>query len=353
MLKRLRKWEMDRFYQYVYEVIKRTQGRSATSFRAKFPWSPELEEQAKSLSVEELLDNPYYMGKKESLFPEHRSDILELFERKANGENIELFVDEEGWGSGKTYKFAALLYIMVFEHIIMTDFRRDYPTLDPGTGISFVCTSRTGQLAKEITFEKVLPFFLESPFFLDYFPPDVDMKQIEDFKRKPDRLRFPNKILIFTGTGSALSAIGYDLAGGGIDEVNFFDYVEGSVRNDFSIDNEDGVYDAAEFIVRTVRGRIRSRFMINGKLSKYSLLMAMSSSGFSGDFTSRMREQAKVDPTIFYRNRATWEGRPRVWHGKQIYSDKTFDFDLRTMQVVDLEKKKEEYLMEFGRSVEI
>lgn len=300
-------------------------------FESKFEWSKDKEREFLNIPVERLIDDPYFLGIKKEIYPCHKDDIIELWEARKDG--AEVFVDIEGIGSGKTYKFGVILWLLVYELICRHDLL-GYYNLGKGSGISLVCMSRTSTLAKEVTFQKVLPFF-DCPFFRDYFPPKVDFEEVKLKQRLPSRLKFPKNIVIFPGTGEALSAIGYDLYGGVIDEANYLEVVLDSKR---AVTGRK--YDAGEEMFKAIDDRIASRFPIGER----GIVGLFSNARYIGDFLERMHERSKHDKRIFARRRATWEAKP-----KKFYSGKTLWFDIDKKQIIDKRKirKKRIDIFEF------
>lgn len=289
--------------------------------KQKSRWDEKDQVEFEKIPIKKLLDDPYYGGGDE-LWEPHKRDLIELWERRKK-HGVNTFVDIEGIGSGKTHKFRHAMRLLMLEVITKVD-PLAYYNLDPkGQGISFVCMSRNAQLAKEVTFKTVLKVF-DCPFFNTYFPPQVDLAQIEVSKRYPSLLRFPKDIVIFPGTGSALSAVGYNLFGGGVDEANYLEVVDSSKKAFVG-----KFYDAAELMYNAIMARILSRNLPG-------LLMMFSNPRYEGDFLERMALRAKRDSTIFVRRRCTWEAQPSVNNdGTTRFCGDTFNFDVYNRKIVE------------------
>lgn len=289
-------------------------------YEPKIRWDLKDQQDFDKVPLTELLDNPYYGGG--NLWPAHRQDILDLWEARKRGAYV--YTTIEGIGSGKTHKFRHILRLMVLE-VITREKPLEYFGLDPkGQGISFVCMSRNAQLAKQVTFTTVLKAF-DCPFFQTYFPPQVDYRKMEDTQRFPSMLRFPRGVVIFPGTGSALSALGYNLYGGGIDEANYLEIVEDSRKAFIGTK-----YDSAELMFEQIKTRMRSRFVKpGGKIP--GLLMLFSNPRYNQDFLSRMILRARNgDKSIFWTRRCTWEAQP-----KERFSGETFLFDPHNRKIIE------------------
>lgn len=262
------------------------------------------------------------------IFKSHLQDLLQLWEARKKS-NCDKAVFQEGIGSGKTTKFSASIWLQVTEVITKVDPFSYYGLNPKGQGIVFICMSRNEKLAKKVTFMSVLPMF-NCPFYNEHFPPHLDITSYSSdvaLKNLPSELRFPKRIIIFPGTGSALSAIGYNIFGGGIDEVNYLEIVDSSKK---AVNNQK--YDAAESMFTSIMARMTSRFeperlYRQGKMP--GLLVMFSNPKHSGDFTSRMGIQSKSDKTIFFRRRCTWEAHP-----KERFSGETFLFDVYNRKII-------------------
>jgi len=330
------------------------------SFTPDRRWDAKDQQEFEKLPVEHIIDSPEFMGLgnhpcplchgagrvdtgermvacsdcggsgevKGSMFASHRQDIIDLWKaRKDSGVTTAIF--QEGIGSGKTTKYCAIQFLMLAEVLSKVDPFTHYGLSKKGQGIAFVSMSRNESLAKEVTFLTLLPF-LNSPWFRTYFPPQVDLQKIQETKRFPSRLRFPKRVVIFPGTGSALSAIGYNLFGGGVDEANYLEVVDDSKK---AVAGK--VYDAAEAMHAAIKSRMKSRFDPSRlkREKKYpGILVMFSNPRYAGDFTSRMEKRAKTDKTIFFRKRCTWEAHP-----PERFCGEFFVFDYYNGRIIEPE----------------
>jgi len=288
--------------------------------------------------ISDLLDDPYFLGKGDEIYPSHRADIIELFERKDAGEQIHKFVYEGAIGAGKTYLMSIILWILVYRLITKWPSPQIYLGIDPDSTLCYCCTSRNATLAKKVTFTKILPMF-DTPFFREHFPPQCGFKLLDDWMKGgkpyyPSELRFPRGIVIFPGTGSEAATLGYDLLGGLMDEANFLQVTERSTKA------RGGYYDAAEEIHDSIYDRMISRFQKDGKLPPECLLMMFCSTLYENDFLSRHAN----DPFTFHRKRTLWEAKPSIHKGRTIWSGKKFKFDVDQLKIVEVPEGYEKYL---------
>jgi len=296
-----------------------------------------LEKEFLSQPIETLIDDPYFLGRKEDLYPAHRDDIIELFARKDAGESLYVFLDTEAIGAGKTYKAAVILWILIYRLLCRTK-PQEYLGLDRDSVLSYICMSRDEKKAKKVTFTKIMSFF-DCQFFNEYFPPVVGFRLLREYaqgtrKFYPSEIRFPKNIVLFPGSGQAASALGYDLLGGIVDETNFLEYTERSKKQ--ASDDTTHLYDAAEDMFRHIISRVESRFMYGGKLPTECLLTLISSHRYKNDFLDRKIKECKEgkNKQAMWRWRALWEAKPKMHKNRVIWSGEVFSFDTETMEVV-------------------
>lgn len=293
--------------------------------KAKYEYTRERSEEFRSKSIEELIDDPYFLGKKNVIYPKNKEIILNFFEERKNRQ-IDLFIYQSGLGSGKTTVAGIILWLVTFDLITLPNPQSHFG-LDPDSTIAVITFNRNSDLAKKVTFKKLAPFF-DCPFFRDYFPPHIDWDKISgNPSRFPGELKFPKNIVVFPGTGSSLGALGYDLYAGVVDEANHMDVVADSKRMHYK-----EVYDAAAEMERDLKSRIESRFK-KPRGGIYGFLAFISNPRYKGDFTDRKRKEYEIlgeKSKIFFVNPPVWEAHPP---GR--YSDETFYFDSTNLVVVE------------------
>jgi intein/homing endonuclease len=193
-----------------------------------------------------------------------------------------------------TTKASILMWLLWFDLTMLGD-PQAYYGLAPRSVIALMMMSRSETQARRVTFTEVWNRF-QSPFNKDYFPP------APQFNRE---IRIEaNNTCVFAGTSSALSALGYNLFGGVIDEASFLEVVEDSKKQ------KGEAFDAAEDIYYAIYNRMLSRFAKGGKLP--GLLCMVSSPKFPDDFLHRKIAEAEKlgdDSGIFWRRRSTWEAK--------------------------------------------
>lgn len=350
------------FYDTLSSWFTRTQGANITAKgRIAKRWTWEDWRKFNSIPVSTLLEDDYFFGKRgKNLYDCHRQDIVDLFEEKTpeswpewcgnmavgKGNDVRVLISEQGTRAGKTWAAGLIQCILLFKNIIIPDYSKFYPAIAAQGGkLGFLAMSLNKTKAQDVLFREIYEPLLQSDFFTDYFPPNVTLDQVENFKRNPGVLRFPNNIGIACGSGmnAALEALGYALICCVMDEMNFYETVEGSTRREAI----GGVYDAASTAFNEHYLRIDSQFNYKGRWPSNSLLIALSSAGFPDDFTETAFQENEKNPQWRFIHRRTWEARPQTFTGKY------FDFNIGTMRPVDEAATVAEYEKLFGRNIQI
>ncbi len=238
-------------------------------------------------------------------------------------------------GTGKDFEMSLIMWLLTREFLIMPreDFFGPY-NLDHDTTVAIILLNRTEDQARDVTFKEILPR-VRSPFFLDYFPPHVDLEEIENTRRYPRELRFPRNVVIFPGSGSAASALGYCIAASCIDEANFMARSNTSKQSIFGSDS----YDAAAESYMDLFQRMESRFgaLRNGQMTYAGLSIVISSSRTRNDFTQVLGRRSQQNQGIYYKRIPFWERKPLDLSGE------TFQFDVANMSIMDLNNAQAAY----------
>lgn len=235
------------------------------------------------VGMREFIESPEYLNMEGQVFPVIMDDLEELF----SGEYDEaILTGGIGWGKSTFAEIA--LVRMVYEVLCLRDPQKVYG-LAKGTSIAFVNVSVSKEQAKKVVFHGIKTKLKNSYFFTHRFPYDAELSE---------EMRFPKNVWI----APVVNPIGYNVFGGVLDEVNFMGLVERSAMA------RGGRYDQAQVLHDNIIRRMRSRFMIRGKLP--GILLSISSARYPDDFTERMIEKAKDDPKIFVRRYSQWDTKP-------------------------------------------
>ena len=243
------------------------------------------------VDIEEFAESREYMNQGGYIRPAIKRKLFELFEE---GDFVEAVLTG-AIGIGKNYfadlAIAYMLYTLSAYHNPQMEY-----DLAPGSSIIFIMQSKTLTLAKKVVFDQFAARLKLSPYFEKHFMFDKLVKS---------ELRFPQNIYVLPVGGSDTSALGMNVYGGIIDEMNFMARIRDSVQTRYTHEEE---YDQAERLYTTLIRRMKSRFMQKGKLP--GKLLLVSSVNYPDDFTGRKLEEAKTDPTIFVMKMSQWEALP-------------------------------------------
>jgi len=242
------------------------------------------------ISMKQYLEDDYYLGWMENLSSVLRDDLIALFDE---GVYTEAVVDGAiGWGKSTFVSIA--MSFMIYQMSCLHSPQRYYGQL-AGSAIYFVNQSVNLKLAKKVIFGELKARIDQIPYFQEIYPYDPQLQS---------ELRFPKNIVVLPLAADDTSALGLNVFGGALDEVNFMPVVEDSKLTK----SVNRMYDTPEKLYNVVSRRLRSRFMeagghVPGKI------MIVSSSQYPDDFTEKKKVEARTDPNIFVRTHALWDSR--------------------------------------------
>jgi hypothetical protein len=152
--------------------------------------------------------------------------------------------------------------------------------LDPSSEIVFAFQSLTKDLAESIDYERFRAMLTDSPYFDQHFPFNKKFKS---------EMVFPNRIVVRPLSGDVNAAIGSNIFGAILDEVNFMAHVEQSKS---TVDG--GLFDQAVEMYNSIVRRRKSRFMAaGGRLP--GMVCLVSSKRYPGEFTDRKQLEAREE----------------------------------------------------------
>ena len=130
---------------------------------------------------------------------------------------------------------------------------------------------------------------------------------------------FPNSIVVRPLSGDVNAAIGSNIFGGIIDEINFMAVVEQSKNA-----ADGGTFDQANEMYNSIVRRRKSRFMAaGGRLP--GMLCLVSSKRYPGEFTDRKQAEARDEiartgkTRIFVYDRPLWQIKPEGTYGEERF----------------------------------
>jgi hypothetical protein len=308
------------------------------TFSKQHDYPPELVEQALRLigvsglrdggkwrhnpvGIRQFIEDPNFLNSKGEVYPA----VMEVLEELASGIYVECVLTGS-IGTGKTSIALWLTAYSLYQLSCMTNPHREFD-LARSSEITIIFQSITRELAKGVDYQRFRAMIEQAPYFRRHFPFD---KEIES------ELRFPNRIIVKPVSGTETAAIGQNIIGGILDEMNFFQVVEKSRKS-----HDGATYDQAVAVYNSIARRRKSRFLKNGKLP--GILCLVSSKRYPGQFTDQKEAEAKKDPTIYVYDRRVWDIKPGAFCG-ETFKIFTGD-DARNPRILDEGEESEEHLM--------
>jgi len=249
------------------------------------------------VTMKTFLEDPYYMGGLENLRSVIKDDLIALFDE---GEYVEGAVDG-AIGFGKSTFVSLSASYMVYRLSCIGDPQAYYGLL-PGTTIYLVNQSINKTLAKKVVFGEIKARIALCPYFKEQFTPDPHILS---------ELIFPKNIQVLPVASDDTSAIGLNIFGGFIDEINFMRTVKRSTR----AHSVNELYDTPSRLYEAIVRRIKSRFLQRGGYIPGKII-AISASQYPDDFTQKKKIEAATDKRIFIRSHSLWEGRDQQFSGE-------------------------------------
>lgn len=270
------------FYEHAVKIAEAV--NTASEFEREVPVSPAL-----------FLDDPYFMGGTVSLWPALREEIIEA----CSGRYVEA-VFTGSIGTGKT---TAALYTLAYYLYRLMNLRNPHRVygLDPASEIAFVMQSVTGGTAYTVDYMRFRRMLENSPWFRENAPHEKDRKATVQFKG--------SSIFIQPLPGTETAAIGENVFGGLIDEVNHMRIVQGSTRR-----KDGAAHDQMLENYRAIARRRESRFQRMGNVP--GMLCLVGSANYAGQFTDRKKEERDRQleregaASIYIFDKRPWEVQP-------------------------------------------
>lgn len=200
-------------------------------------------------------------------------------------------------GAIGTAKTTLALWTTAYQLYILSCIREPqrYFGLVSSDELLFVFQSLNATLAKALNFERFKGLIETCRYFREVFPFDPGIES---------ELHFPKRIIVKSITGASTAAIGQNVFGGILDEVNFMEVTQDSKKN-----VDGGTYDQALTLYNTLSRRRKSRFMRRGVVP--GIFCIVSSKRYPGQFTDIKEEEAKTDKGIYIYDKRTWDVLPK------------------------------------------
>jgi hypothetical protein len=238
-----------------------------------------------------LLD-PYYMGRTGvNMFPQLQEDFVELF---TSGYSEAILGGSIGWG--KSFFASCGLAYVIYQMSCLKDPQQVYG-LAVGSKIIIALLSMTREVARRVPLAEMHNKLVQSPYFKEKFPFKFASTMYE--------IRFGKGLTVVAGSTSS-AVIGGNVFAAFIDEASFMGDTKTVDRSGRVISQDKG----AMFHSAIIR-RMKSRFQVAGKLP--GVLFTVSSKERPVAFVEKRIEEVRQteDPTVFVREYATWEVKPR------------------------------------------
>lgn len=243
----------------------------------------------------EFVESPEFLNKHGVLWPR----VLDALEEINDGTRTEAVLTG-GIGVAKT---TLALYTQAYQIYLLSCLRNphaEFNDLDPSSEIVIVFQSLNKELAGEVDYARFRDMLEKAPYFTNHFPFDSGIKS---------EMRFPNRIVVKPISGQDTGAIGQNVIGGIIDEINFMAVTEKS-----KLSKDGGTHDQAIKNYNSISRRRESRFMKMGWVP--GMLCLVSSRNYPGQFTDVKEKEAQTNPRIYVYDKRLWELVPERFSGK-------------------------------------
>jgi hypothetical protein len=256
------------------------------------------------VDIQTFVEGAGFLNCRNTLFPAVMDELREL--------NSGKYVEAVLTGAIGTGKSTIALYTTAYQLYVLSCLKDPHKLfgLDPSSEIVFAFQSLNKQLAKSIDYERFRAMLTRSPYFKLYFPFNIKITS---------EMVFPNRIVVRPLSGDVNAAIGSNIFGAILDEINFMAVVEQSKN---AVDG--GVFDQANEMYNSIVRRRKSRFMAaGGRLP--GMVCLVSSKRYPGEFTDRKQteageELARTGKTgIFVYDRTLWQIKPAGTYGEKRF----------------------------------
>ncbi len=237
----------------------------------------------------EFVQSPHYADAGDAVWP----SVIEAGEEITSG----LYVETVGTGSIGCAKTTLALWVQMYEVYRLLCLKNPHAlfALDPRSEIEVVFQSLDKGTATDVIYQRFRNMVEAAPVFRDIFPFDPDLKS---------RLVWPERNLVVKPIkGDAGGAMGQNVIGGIIDEINYMAQVEKSKKT------RGELYDQAVENYNSIKRRRESRFMASGGALP-GMLFLTSSKRYAGEFTDRKIAEARHNKRIYVWDRTVWDVKP-------------------------------------------
>lgn len=253
----------------------------------KFLW--EVDFLRKPMSVEKFIEDPDYFGPVcRDLYPCWRRELELLFD---TDNPLDEILVTGAIGTGKTtYAVVGLAYRLYWLTCLRNPFQY-YGLMEGTTSFVFGLFNATRELSANVHVSKILGAFNSCKYFRW-----LTQGTTEELEKQSGILKFPNNIKLAFGS-RALHALGQDIIGGLLDEMNFTILAEQQQALD---------------LYRNTKRRIMSRFPPRQGRKSPGLLFLVSSRKGEEDFLDVHIRQVKDSPNVRVISYSMWEAKGHI-----------------------------------------
>ena len=254
-----------------------------------------IEQSKTPVDPETFLMDSYFLGKSGEVYPEVFKAYIEL----STGGYDEA-VMTGGIGSGKTQ---LALYSLSYQLYLLSCLVNPQGTfgLDSSSEVKMIFQSLRKSTASDVDYARFKHMIEASPYFRNEYPHNANLES---------KLVFPNRVILEPLSGAETAAIGQNIIGGLIDEINFMAVIENSKQA-----TDGGVYNQAIELYNSIARRRKTRFMaVGGKMA--GLLCVVSSKKVPEEFTDVKMKEALTNPRIFVYDKRVWDVKPQSFCGE-------------------------------------
>ena len=256
------------------------------------------------VDIRTFVEGERFLNRRDVLYPAVMEELREL-----NSGKYDEAVLTGAIGTGKS---TIALFTTAYQLYVLSCLKDPHQlySLDPASEIVFGFQSLNKMLAESIDYKRFRAMIEGSAYFAHHFPFRNSLES---------EMVFPKNIVVRPLSGNVTAAIGSNIFGGIIDEINFMAVVEQSKNA-----ADGGTFDQANEMYNSIVRRRKSRFMAAGG-NLPGVLCLVSSKRYPGEFTDRKQAEARDEiartgkTRIFAYDRRVWEIKPEGTYGKERF----------------------------------
>lgn len=261
----------------------------------------EVDFRYKPVSIEQFLDDPYYLGQfTETLFPMWRRDLCNVF---APTSQVCEWMLGGAIGAGKTYTAAIAQCYQIYKMTCLRDPQRYYNLAFRAGKIVFGLYSVTMAQSTDVGYDVLRSFIEHAPYFSEKAPFNRRLLRRIDFLNIPVSVRVGSR---------EFHALGANLFGLTMDEANFMQTASQKDKKRKGA-NQAANAGQAEKIYNASLARMKSRYLRPGG-SVPGMMILISSKQDATSFMERRKKEAEPEIAsgrVKLSEYSSWEVRPK------------------------------------------